>query len=623
MQTKKGLKRSLFLFILMLTDCILINLSTWISLVIRYEFQIAQIFPQELENFIVFMPINTFITLGIFAAFRLYGRLWKYAKMEEAGAIVFACTVSAVLHLGVSYLMGLMIPRSCYIISGFLLILLTMGSRFFVRWITNFIDDYFEKTGKIKKRIMLIGAGTAGEMIISEIKSSKLLSAYKVVCIIDDNYDKVGQLLHGIKIVGTRESIPEAAKRYRVDQIVLAMPSVDPEERAKILKICNSTGCDVKLLPGIYQFVEDNVNMDKVRSVSIEDLLGREPVEVEMGSVMEYVKDKTVLVTGGGGSIGSELCRQIVSAKPKELIIFDVYENNAYDIQNELLRFYPGTKITTLIGSVRDTRRINSVMEKYHPDIVYHAAAHKHVPLMEGSPNESIKNNVFGTLKTAQAAGKYGVKRFVLISTDKAVNPTNIMGATKRMCEMIVQMCNNHFKTDFVAVRFGNVLGSNGSVIPLFERQIMEGGPVTVTDPEIIRYFMTIPEAVSLVLQAGAFAKGGEIFILDMGKPVKILDLAENLIRLSGYEPYKDIDIVFTGLRPGEKKFEELLMDEEGLSKTSNNRIFIGKPIDFNEEEFKDKLEYLRSVMMDDNADIRAIVKDIVPTYNYNSQEVK
>ncbi len=617
MKKNRGLSKGLYTFLLVLADALLINFSTWFALVIRYEFKASAIFASEMQAFYKFIPLHTLITLIIFAAFRLYSRLWKYANLGEAGAVVFACSISSVLHYAVSSLMGLKIPRSCYIIGGFLLILLTIISRFVIRAVLNYLDSFMEQKGKIKKRLMIVGAGEAGEMLLNEIKTSNYLSSYKVVCIIDDNDNKKGRYLHDVKIVGDRNDIQDAVKKYRVDEIVLAMPSVDPEERAQILKICKRTDCEVKLLPGVYQFMDDSINLDKVRSVNIEDLLGRDPVEVELNSIMGYVNDKTVLVTGGGGSIGSELCRQIAASKPKNLIIFDVYENNAYDIQNELLRFYPGINLTTLIGSVRDTSRINSVMEKYRPDIVYHAAAHKHVPLMEGSPNESVKNNVFGTLKTVQAAHKYGVKRFVLISTDKAVNPTNIMGATKRMCEMIVQMYNNRSETDFVAVRFGNVLGSNGSVIPLFERQIMEGGPVTVTDPEIIRYFMTIPEAVSLVLQAGAFAKGGEIFILDMGKPVKILDLAENLIRLSGYEPYVDINIVFTGLRPGEKKFEELLMDEEGLATTSNQRIFIGKPIEFNEKEFEDKLEHLRSIMMDDKADIKAAVKDIVPTFNY------
>ena len=415
--------------------------------------------------------------------------------------------------------------------------------------------------------------------------------------------------------MGGREDIVRLAKELQIEEIIVAMPSAPQSEVRDILNICKETGCEMKVLPGLYQMIKGEVSISKLRRVEIEDLLGREPIRVQLDEIMGYVAGKVVLVTGGGGSIGSELCRQVAAHEPKQLIIFDIYENNAYDIQQELKNKFPALDLTVLIGSVRNTHRMNSIFEKYRPDIVYHAAAHKHVPLMEDSPNEAIKNNVFGTYKTALAADRYGVKRFVLISTDKAVNPTNIMGASKRICEMIIQMMNRHSKTEFVAVRFGNVLGSNGSVIPLFKKQIEKGGPVTVTHPDIIRYFMTIPEAVSLVLQAGALAKGGEIFVLDMGEPVKILDLAENLIRLSGYKPYEDIDIEFTGLRPGEKLYEELLMSEEGLQETANKLIHIGKPIEFDDDKFREQLDALKKAAEHDSASIRQLVKEIVPTY--------
>jgi FlaA1/EpsC-like NDP-sugar epimerase len=464
------------------------------------------------------------------------------------------------------------------------------------------------------RRVLIAGAGTSGAVILKEMQTSPYAEGY-VVCFVDDDKNKVGKILNGVPIAGKREDIPGLVEKYKVDEIYIAMPSAPAKDRKEIIEICRETGCRVKILPGIYQLLNGEVSVGKLREVEIEDLLGREPVRVNMDEILDYVRGKVVLVTGGGGSIGSELCRQIAGHQPKQLIVFDVYENNAYDLQQELKEKFPGLNLVVLIGSVRNTHRVESVFEKYRPEIVYHAAAHKHVPLMEDSPNEAIKNNVFGTYKTAKAADKYGTKRFVLISTDKAVNPTNIMGASKRMCEMVVQMMNAKSKTDFVAVRFGNVLGSNGSVIPLFKKQIEQGGPVTVTHPEIIRYFMTIPEAVSLVLQAGAYAKGGEIFVLDMGEPVKILDLAKNLIRLSGYEPDEDIPITFTGLRPGEKLYEELLMDEEGLQDTPNKLIHIGKPIAFDMEEFCVQLDRLYKVANLDSEAIRGEVKKIVPTY--------
>lgn len=461
---------------------------------------------------------------------------------------------------------------------------------------------------------MIVGAGTSGSVILKEMMTSRHTNG-TVVCFVDDDLNKKGKYLNGVPIAGAREDIPSLAREYRVDEIYVALPSAPAKERKKIIEICRETDCRIKVLPGIYQLLNGEVSVAKLREVQIEDLLGRDPIRVNLDEIMGYVQDKVILVTGGGGSIGSELCRQIAGHKPRQLIVFDVYENNAYDLQQELERTFPDLNLTVLIGSVRNTHRIETVFETYRPDIVYHAAAHKHVPLMENSPNEAIKNNVFGTYKTARAAGRYGAKRFVLISTDKAVNPTNIMGASKRMCEMVVQMMDRRYKTEFVAVRFGNVLGSNGSVIPLFRKQIAEGGPVTVTHPDIIRYFMTIPEAVSLVLQAGAYAKGGEIFVLNMGEPVRILDLAKNLIRLSGYVPNEDIMIEFTGLRPGEKLYEEMLMDEEGMQDTPNKLIHIGKPIEFDEEEFQKQLDELYEIANQDSDHIKEAVQRIVPTY--------
>ncbi len=463
---------------------------------------------------------------------------------------------------------------------------------------------------------MIIGAGEATNVIMREIQNSSYLANSNIACIIDDDRRKVGKYIRGVKVIGTRDKIKEAAKLYDIDEIIFAIPSASNEVKRDILNICKETDCTLKILPGVYQMVDGEINVNSIRNVDVLDLLGRDPIEVDIESIMGYVKDKVIMVTGGGGSIGSELCRQLVSHKPKQLIIFDIYENNAYDIQQELKINYPDANVVTLIGSIRNVSRLESVFAQYKPDIVYHAAAHKHVPLMEVSPDEAVKNNVVGTWNVARMADKYGVKKFVMISTDKAVNPTNVMGATKRICEMIVQTYNEISKTDFVAVRFGNVLGSNGSVIPLFKKQIEAGGPVTVTDPNIIRYFMTIPEAVSLVLQAGAYAKGGEIFILDMGEPVKIDDLAKNLIRLSGYTLGVNMEIKYTGLRPGEKLYEELLMKEEGLQETDNKLIHIGKPIEFDKENFFDNLEKLKEEAYSETGNIRELIKEVVPTYH-------
>lgn len=469
-------------------------------------------------------------------------------------------------------------------------------------------------------QVMVVGAGQAGTLIIREMKASGKIHGFPA-CIVDDDRDKQGRFVDGVMVAGTRNDIPELVKQKNIDAIYVALPSAPGDEIKDILGICQQTGCQVKYLPGVYQLMNGEVNISRLKKVEIEDLLGREPVQVCLDEIMGYVRGKVVLVTGGGGSIGSELCRQLAGHGVRQLIIFDMYENNAYEIQQELKRNVPDLDLVVLIGSVRNTNRMDYLFRTYRPDIVYHAAAHKHVPLMEDSPNEAIKNNVLGTYKTARAAMQYGASRFILISTDKAVNPTNIMGASKRLCEMVIQMCNQKSGTEFVAVRFGNVLGSNGSVIPLFKKQIENGGPVTVTHRDIIRYFMTIPEAVSLVLQAGAYAMGGEIFVLNMGKPVRILDMAENLIRLSGYEPYRDIDIRFTGLRPGEKLYEELLMDEEGLQRTGNERIFIGKPIEMNYERFEKGLARLDEAAWLEKDNIRELVHEMVPEYHYRAQE--
>jgi FlaA1/EpsC-like NDP-sugar epimerase len=465
---------------------------------------------------------------------------------------------------------------------------------------------------------MVVGAGEAANVIIKEIVNSNF-STMVIRCIIDDDEGKWGRFIQGLKVAGGRDKIIECADTYDIDEIIVAMPSISRTELTEILDICKETNCKLRTLPGMYQLVSGEVSVSALRDVEIEDLLGREPVEVDLDSILGYVKGKKVLVTGGGGTIGSELCRQIAAKNPSHLIALDIYENGIYDVQQELLNTYPDLHLTVLIASVRNTNRIRQIFAEYRPEIVYHAAAHKHVPLMEESPNEAIKNNVFGTYKTAMAAATHGTERFVMISTDKAVNPTNIMGASKRVCEMIIQSFNKKYETEFVAVRFGNVLGSSGSVIPIFKKQIAEGGPVTVTHPDIIRYFMTIPEAVSLVLQAGAYAKGGEIFVLDMGKPVKILDLAKNLISLSGFRPDEDIKIEFTGLRPGEKLFEELLMEEEGMKETANRLIYIGKPIDLDEERFFAQLQELELASKNESAEIRTMIRELVPSYNIDS----
>ena len=596
-------------------DIVAVYMAAILALLIRFELKFSG---EMLRYWGVINPYMLMIipvSLLIFAICHMYSSLWSYAGANEMVNIVVACVLASVSQVViVTYIPPLDkgMPRSYYLLFCVMLFVLEFASRFAYRMIRSIANKRVE--AGIKTNVMIVGAGLAGEALIREITNSCYVNK-KVVCVIDDTPAKVGNYIHGIRIVGNRHAIPEAAKKYNIDEIMIAIPSASAEEIKEILDICKETGCKLKRLPGLYQLVNGDVSVSSLKDVDVNDLLGREPIKVDLDSIMGYVSDKVVLVTGGGGSIGSELCRQIAGHHPRQLVIVDIYENTTYDIQNELKEKYPGLNLVVLIASVRNTKRMDLIFKKYRPDIVYHAAAHKHVPLMEDSPNEAVKNNVLGTWKVVQAADKWGVKRFVMISTDKAVNPTNIMGATKRICEMLIQTYDKRSKTEFVAVRFGNVLGSNGSVIPLFKKQIEHGGPVTVTHPDIIRYFMTIPEAVSLVLQAGAYAKGGEIFVLDMGEPVKILDLARNLILLSGHKPDEDIKITFTGLRPGEKLYEEMLMKEEGMQNTANKLIHIGKPIELDEEKFLAQLENLKEYVVQEPDDIREHVRDIVPTY--------
>lgn len=608
------------ILLLMMADAVIITFSGPASIYLRYNFVWESQAIVFVEDIFQYLPFNLVLTLVIFWACRLYRGIWKYASASDLANILFGCFLSTVTqYLGMRAL-SLHVPRS-YPFFYFAVLAAGIVTFRFTYRILGYIQSKREGMLRAGKRnTMIVGAGEAGYTLLKELQNSRFIEQ-NVCCIVDDDPGKRGKYLRGVLVAGNRHDICRLAEEYDIDEIMIAMPSATHGMIQEILDICSQTSCKLKVLPGLYQLVNGEVSVSKLRNVEIEDLLGREPVDTQIDSIMDYVSGKTVLVTGGGGSIGSELCRQIARHEPKRLVIFEIYEKSAYEIQQELKRDYPELDLAVLIGSVRNTHRINNVFERYRPDIVYHAAAHKHVPLMEDSPNEAIKNNVLGTYKTAQAADRFHVSRFVLISTDKAVNPTNIMGASKRLCEMVVQMMNHQSETEFVAVRFGNVLGSNGSVIPLFKKQIEEGGPVTVTHPDIIRYFMTIPEAVSLVLQAGAQAKGGEIFVLDMGKPVKILDLALNLIRLSGYKPYEDIDIQFTGLRPGEKLYEELLMSEEGLQSTENELIHIGKPIEFDEEQFRHQLEELDEWSRQDRPDIKERVMDIVPTYHMEENQ--
>ena len=624
-QGKQSLKERVESFpqhkvLLIVLDIIFINLSSFLALWLRFNMKISDIELWYVDSIVSAALVNTVGTVLIFAVLKLYSSLWRFASIKELVYVIEGCIASILLNIFFYFFTYKPIFRSYFLLYGASLFLLTCVSRFSYRLVRLLYRSNIH--GRHVRNTMIIGAGEACNVVMKELELSTELDA-RICCVIDDDVKKQGTYIHGVKVVGGRDKILEYAERYAINEIIVAIPSASKVEQRKILAICQQVqGCELKILPGVYQLVNGEVSVSKLRNVEIEDLLGRDPIQITTEKIGCYVSDKVVLVTGGGGSIGSELCRQIAANGVRQLIIFDIYENNAYDIQQELKRTYPNLDLVVLIGSVRNGRKVNSVFEKYRPDIVYHAAAHKHVPLMEDSPNEAIKNNVFGTYKVALAADRYKTSKFVLISTDKAVNPTNIMGASKRMCEMIIQVFNNRSKTEYVAVRFGNVLGSNGSVIPLFRKQIEEGGPVTVTHPDIIRYFMTIPEAVSLVLQAGASAKGGEIFVLDMGKPVKIADLARNMIRLSGLKEGVDIEIKYTGLRPGEKLYEELLMEEEGLKGTENELIHIGRPLEFQEEEFLKDLEELYQEAYAETDQMKRIVKKIVPTYHLREADI-
>ncbi|KLA43455.1 capsular polysaccharide biosynthesis protein [Ligilactobacillus ruminis] len=627
---------------LVIYDIFAVNVSYLAALFFRFDMHISSIPPEYMHAFIKFAPIYTIFSLFVFHILRLYNSLWQFASFDELNRIIISSIFTTLFQVAFMTILMMRMPISYYVFGAFLQFAMIVGIRFSYRYINLERNRRYNNQAAIHN-VMIIGAGAAGKTILREMRNSQGMSG-KACCVIDDNPNKWDRTMEGVPVVGGRDSIMNAVKTYNIDRIMFAIPSASTEDKRDILNICKETKCELKSLPGIYQLANGEVSLSKMKDVNVEDLLGRDPIKVDMCEVFKQLTDKTILVTGGGGSIGSELCRQIAAHNPKQLIIFDIYENNAYAIQQELVRKY-GNKLNlvTLIGSVRDSRRLDMIFDKYRPDVVYHAAAHKHVPLMETSPNEAIKNNVVGTYKVAYMALKYDVERFVLISTDKAVNPTNIMGASKRLCEMVIQSMeriseNNDFdslpllhdhrkdglkdvhpktsRTKFVAVRFGNVLGSNGSVIPLFKKQIAEGGPVTVTHPDIIRYFMTISEAVSLVLQAGTYAKGGEIFVLDMGSPVKIDTLARNLIKLSGYEPDVDIPIVYTGLRSGEKLYEEKLMKEEGLKKTANELIFIGQPIPFDMDNFFRNLEDLSQASYQNSDDIVERVEKVVSTFH-------
>ena len=607
--------KMLRVLLLLIYDASAVVMAEFLALLTRFEFSVSQITPVYLDHALYYVAINIVVTIVIFAFLKLYNSLWKYASVQEMLNVFVACALAAGSQsIGMHMLLWDM-PRSYYILYFFFLLALICMSRFFYRGVRVVRNSYVSGRDRVATPTMIIGAGDTASFLIKDMNTSVQLKN-KVVCVIDADPHKIGNHILGAPIVGDDSQISDAVQKYGVREIFIAIPNLPAVRKKAILELCKDTGYRIKILPSMAQIVNDEVSVSNFREVEIEDLLGREPVKTNLDEVMGYIAGKVVLVTGGGGSIGSELCRQIAAHQPKQLIILDIYENTTYALQLELQKKFPELMLTVLIGSVRNTHRVDTIFEDYKPQIVFHAAAHKHVPLMETSPNEAIKNNVFGTYNVAAAAGRNKVERMVLISTDKAVNPTNIMGASKRICEMIIQgMQHQYAGTNYVAVRFGNVLGSNGSVIPLFKKQIAEGGPVTVTDKNIIRYFMTIPEAVSLVLQAGAYARGGEIFVLDMGEPVRIDDMARNLIRLSGYEPDVDIPIVYTGLRPGEKMFEECLKEEEGLQKTANDMIFIGKPIAFDREEFFGQLIDLKKTAYEDDPKMKSVVQRIVPSY--------
>lgn len=597
--------------IFVVIDIVIAILSAIMPFVFRFGIFYFQNQTYFLKLMFKWLPLDILIFICINALLRLYNRVWTYASVNEMYDCAKSAVITEAIYMAYKMLLGVSMFRSYYPFNFFIMAVLLGLSRISIRTIRG-IEKRRNKKGDTHN-VMIIGGGAAATMLIKEYQLSN--RKIKICCIIDDNPEKKGKRLYDIPIIGGRENIVQASEKYDVDEIVIAIPSAEPADVRDIITICQDTKARVRRLPAIASTLTDSLS-SAVRDVNYEDLLGRDSVVIKNPELHDFIHDKTVMVTGGGGSIGSELCRQIVANEPKKLVIVDIYENTTYELEVELRRYYPQADIEVLIASVRDYDRLDMIFAKYKPDVVYHAAAHKHVPLMETSPNEAIKNNCLGTLNLAKLSDKYGVKRFVMISTDKAVRPTNVMGATKRICEMIVQTYNRHSKTEFVAVRFGNVLGSNGSVIPLFLRQIEAGGPVTLTHKEITRFFMTIPEAVSLVLTAGLMAKGGEIFILDMGEPVKIYDLACNLIKMKGFEPEKDIKIEVVGLRPGEKLYEELLMSEEGLQETDNKKIHIGKPIELDEEEFLNKLDRLIDKAEDNMADIRKDIKDICPTYN-------
>lgn len=598
--------------LLLVFDICAIYCSSALAMMARFNSTLNDVPKLYFDSIMGFTIYNIIFTVVVIYFCRLYNSIWRFASLKEILYIFNAAFISTVANFLLYFGLSKPIFRSYFPLYFLLLFAFIFIGRFSYR----FIRTVYRKSilSENIKNVMVVGAGEAGNFVIRELEISNQLNL-RVICVVDDDKRKHGTYIQGIKVCGGRDKIPALAKMYDVDEIIIALPSVPKSIIKDILNECQKTDCEIKILPGMYQLVNGEVEISKLRNIEIEDLLGREPVQANSKEIGIYVAEKTVLVTGAGGSIGSELSRQIAANYPRKLVLFDIYENTLYDVQRELQKNYPNLDLEVLVGSVRNRSRINQIFNEYRPDVIFHAAAHKHVPLMEDSPKEAIKNNVFGTMEVCKAADLYGSEKFVLISTDKAVNPTNVMGASKRICEMLIQYYNNRSKTNYVAVRFGNVLGSNGSVIPFFKKQIAEGGPVTVTHPNIIRYFMTIPEAVSLVLKAGASAEGGEIFVLDMGEPVRILDLAQNMIKLSGHEVGSDIEIVFTGLRPGEKLYEELLMDEEGLEKTENELIYIGKPIKFDEKQFEIGLRKLYRIAYSEKDGIRTAIKDIVPTY--------
>lgn len=609
--------------LLMLYDILAVNLSYFLALFIRFDGAFSKIPLMYLMAYLEYIPINTVICIAVFIMLHMYKSIWRFASYSELWRTFFSTVITSCTHIIGIILLFRRMPVSYYLIGAVFQFIFMIFIRFSYRFVL-LERRRLNGNNRAKRRAMIIGAGSAGTLLIQDISHAEE-SDIRVCCIIDDNPNKQGRYIDGVPIVGGRDDILLNADKYKIETILIAIPSASASDKREIVNICKETGCELKILPGMYQFVSGSISIKSMENVSVEDLLGREPIRVDLSEICGYLEDKTVLVTGGGGSIGSELCRQIARSNPKQLIIFDIYENNAYDIQQELIRSFRGElDLKVLIGSVRDKKKLDYVFKTYKPDIVFHAAAHKHVPLMEDSPCEAIKNNSIGTYYTAFAAVKHKTKKFVLISTDKAVNPTNVMGASKRLCEMIVQSMNKTYegKTEFVAVRFGNVLGSNGSVIPLFKKQIEHGGPVTVTHPEIIRYFMTIPEAVSLVLQAGVYAKGGEVFILDMGEPMKIDTLARNLIKLSGFKPDVDIPIIYSGLRPGEKLYEEKLMDSEGLQRTPNDLIHIAHPLDFDRDTLVAQAKELFSAAeKNDEENIRELIKGMVHTYHPDNED--